>query len=180
MQLKQLGLPFAVRPADIDEAPHPEETPCAIATRLASSKASHVVSLVDPNYVVIGCDQTAECNGVPLGKPGTPARAAEQLRLSAGQCVTFHSAISVHSKQLRFQETQCIETRVEFRPLTESQILDYVARELPLDCAGSFKCEGLGIALFESITSSDPTALIGLPLIALTSMLKRVGINPLN
>lgn len=175
-QLTQLQLKFTASPTHIDEEALINEPACALAQRLAKAKA-WAASANGIGGLIIGCDQTAECGGRVLGKPGTAENAQEQLRFCSGREVRFHSAICLLRTEDHFQQLQCIETHVQFRPLNNEQIARYIAREKPLDCAGSFKCEGLGIALFESITSEDPTALIGLPLIALTTMLTKAGIQ---
>lgn len=167
-QLKQLGLNFECIPPNIDETPAANEQAEALARRLAEAKARHTI-LNHPESLVIGSDQTADLEGVILGKPHDAHRAAAQLSACAGKTVRFYTAIALLSS--RMQQLEVICTEVKFRQLTENQILTYIKKEEPLDCAGSFKCEGLGIALFEHIRSTDPSALIGLPLICLTRML---------
>lgn len=174
-QLRQLGLAFTARPADIDEAPRPTETAEVTAVRLAEAKARAVEAAAPESAFIIGCDQTADCNGQRLGKPGSVDNAQRQLERCSGQQVIFHSALCVLEKSTGQTLTASIPTRVQFRPLSNRQIERYIALENPLDCAGSFKCEGLGIALFESIDSHDPSALVGLPLIQLTSFLLELG-----
>lgn len=175
-QLGQLQLKFTASPTHIDEEALAGETACALAQRLAKTKAwAAAANGIDG--LIIGCDQTADCGGRVLGKPGTPENAQEQLRFCSGREVCFHSAICLLRTEDSFQQVQCVETHVQFRPLNDQQIARYIARDNPLDCAGSFKCEGLGIALFESITSKDPSALIGLPLIALTTMFSNADIQ---
>jgi len=173
--LERLGIPFSVISADIDESPNPDETGEALALRLAESKARKVADQ-QPGHWVIGADQVAECDGQLLGKPGTVSRAVEQLEATAGREIVFHSAIALIRDNRT--ETCCIPTRVRLRPLSRARIEEYVARDRPLDCAGAMKSEQLGIVLAESMTSDDPTALIGLPLIALTELLERFGLSP--
>ena len=160
----------------MDETPHPGETPEALALRLSVAKAQAVVS-AHPGCVVIGSDQVATVDGQPIGKPGDFERARVQLRALAGQTVEFHSALAV-TDGVRTEKADIV-TRCRFRPLSDQAIDAYLRAEEPYDTAGSAKAESLGIALMESIQSDDPTAIIGLPLIALTSMLARFGLDPL-
>lgn len=148
------------------------EAPLAVATRLATAKAAEVAARY-PGAWVIGSDQVANLNGQPLGKPGTAETACAQLAAMSGQTVRFHTAISLMRDGESFSAVDLTEVR--FRTLGQEEIARYVAAEQPLDCAGSFKCEGLGISLFEAIDNRDPTALIGLPLIALCGLLRRAG-----
>ena len=154
----------------------PGETPEALALRLSVAKAQAVVS-AHPGCVVIGSDQVATVDGQPIGKPGDFERARVQLRALAGQTVEFHSALAV-TDGVRTEKADIV-TRCRFRPLSDQAIDAYLRAEEPYDTAGSAKAESLGIALMESIQSDDPTAIIGLPLIALTSMLARFGLDPL-
>jgi septum formation protein len=157
-----------------DEEPLPGEAPAARATRLAEAKA-RAVAVTRPGAVVIGSDQVADLDGIVLDKPGTVHAAHKQLAASSGREVIFHTAVCVmDARGNAFVHVD--ETRVHFRTLSTHDIERYVERERPLDCAGSFKCEGLGIALFERIVNEDPTALIGLPLIATCSLLRDAGI----
>lgn len=177
-QLQQLGLAFTCRPVDINESVAPGETAREAALRLSTAKASAVV---EPGQIlVIGSDQTAALDDKILGKPGTTDNAVNQLSACSGRQVTFYSGLCVLDTETSAVQQACIVTSVKFRKLTARQISHYISREQPLDCAGSFKCEGLGIALFESITSDDPSALIGLPLISLTKMLLAFGVDVLN
>lgn len=170
--LERLGLPFDCARPQVDETPQANEAPLALATRLASAKAADVAARY-PGCWVIGSDQVADLNGQPLGKPGTVEAACAQLAAMSGQTVRFHTAISLTRDGESF--TAIDLTQVRFRALQAPEIARYVAIEQPLDCAGSFKCEGLGISLFEAIDNRDPTALIGLPLIALCGVLRRAG-----
>lgn len=175
--LSRLTLDFDVITPDIDETPLAGETPLAIARRLSLEKARWVASRA-PGAIVIGADQVLDCHGKALGKPGTLNAACEQLARLSGQTVTFHSAVAVVTPvDTRVRVSSCEAT---FRRLTESQISRYVALEQPVDTAGSAKAEGLGIALLTSLKSDDPTAIIGLPLIALTQLLSLAGLDPLN
>lgn len=157
-----------------DEAPLPAEAPAERAARLAEAKA-RAVAVTRPGCVVIGSDQVADLDGKVLDKPGTVHAAHEQLSASSGREVVFHTAVCVIDAGGR-AALHVDETRVHFRHLSTQDIERYVTRERPLDCAGSFKCEGLGIALFERIANEDPTALIGLPLIATCRLLRDAGI----
>lgn len=172
--LRRLPLPFTAHPADIDETTLPGETPQARAARLADGKAA-ALSKQFPHQWILGSDQVAALGEQQLGKPGTAARAQEQLRRMRGQRVDFWTAATLlqpHSGE-RFRLMD--HTQVRLRPLSDAEIERYVALESPLDCAGSFKVEGAGICLFDAIESSDPTALIGLPLIGLSQLLRRAG-----
>ena len=176
--LERLGLPFEAMAPDVDETPQPDEAPDALVARLSKAKANAVARRLT-DALVIGSDQLAVVEGEILGKPGTEARAREQLALLSGRQVTFLTGLCLTRAGAADDpdsQFELVETPVQFRQLTEAQIADYVAREQPLDCAGAFKSEGLGIALFERLGGDDPNALIGLPLIALCSMLERAGL----
>ena len=153
------------------------EEPRALALRLAQAKAQ-VVAAQYPGHIVIGADQAASLHGTPVGKPGNFASAKRQLRALSGQSVVFHSAMSVALDQ-RFQTVE-IPTICVFRTLTNAAIDRYLAIDTPFDTAGSAKAESLGIALMQSMESSDPTSIIGLPLIALTRLLADFGLDPLD
>lgn len=170
--LERLGLPFDCAGPDVDETPLNGEAPLALATRLAAAKSAEVAARY-PGAWVIGSDQVADLNGQPLGKPGTFEAACAQLAAMSGQTVRFHTAISLRRDRESLAALDLTEVR--FRVLDPQEIARYVAAERPLDCAGSFKCEGLGISLFEAIDNRDPTALIGLPLIALCGLLRQAG-----
>ncbi|HDS1300807.1 MULTISPECIES: Maf family nucleotide pyrophosphatase [Stenotrophomonas maltophilia group] len=170
--LQRLGLPFDCARPEVDETPLNAETPLVLATRLATAKAAEVAARY-PGAWVIGSDQVADLNGRPLGKPGTAEAACAQLAAMSGQTVRFHTAISLTRDGESLSAVDLTEVR--FRALGQEEIARYVAAEQPLDCAGSFKCEGLGISLFEAIDNRDPTALIGLPLIALCGLLRQAG-----
>jgi septum formation protein len=177
--LQRLHLPFEVISPDVDESPTPDETPAGLARRLALGKAQAVASrLTATDAVVIGADQVLELDGQPLGKPGDLPRARSQLKSLSGQCVTFHSAVSVISSA--GEQISVVPCRATFRTLDDQQIERYLTLETPFDTAGSAKAEGLGISLLARLQSDDPTAIIGLPLIALTQMLIKAGLDPLN
>lgn len=160
---------------DVDEQPLPGETPAARAARLAAAKAA-AVSNKRRDAVVIGSDQVATLDGAILHKPGSIEGAHEQLRTSSGKTVDFHTGLCVIDGRDGSARSCADLTRVVFRTLSGDEVERYVARERPLDCAGSFKSEGAGIALFERIESEDPTALVGLPLIALARLLREAGV----
>lgn len=175
--LERLGLPFTSHSPDIDESALADESPETLVARLARGKAE-AVARDHPDAVVIGSDQVAVCGDQVLGKPGTDERARAQLASVAGRQVDFLTGLCVLSPGGAAQQA-VIPTRVRFRDLTATEIADYVARERPLDCAGACKSEGLGIALLASLSSDDPTALIGLPLIELCRMLEASGVHVL-
>jgi len=176
--LQRLHLPFKVQAPDVDETPQPGEAPAALAQRLALAKA-RAVAQTQPGAAVIGSDQVAELAGVPVGKPGDHATAVAQLRAMSGQRVLFHTAVSVVCADRGFARTLLAPVTVRFRHLDDAQIEHYLRTETPYDCAGSAKCETLGIALLDSIESDDPTALVGLPLIRTCTLLRELGIEPL-
>lgn len=171
--LARLGLPFEAVAPGVDETPQAGEAPSTLVERLARAKAS-AVSRAMPEACVIGSDQLAEFDGRPLGKPGTPQRAIEQLAAMSGRDVTFLTAVCV-MRGGREVGLHVDRTVVRFRTLSTDAIERYVAAEQPYDCAGSFKSEGRGIALFDAIETADPTALIGLPLIATARLLRDAG-----
>jgi septum formation protein len=174
--LARLTLAFRIVAPDVDETRRDGEPPAALADRLALAKA-HAVGANCPNALIIGSDQVAELDGRALGKPGSVEVACAQLAASSGRRVTFHTALCLLDTRSGRSGTAVDITHVVFRHLDAAEIARYVDAERPLDCAGSFKAEGLGISLFERIESSDPTALIGLPLIALAHLLRNAGIR---
>lgn len=176
--LERLRLPFEVHAPEVDETPLPGEAPAALAQRLALAKA-HAVSAAHPDAVVIGSDQVADLAGTPVGKPGTHERAVEQLRSMRGRSVVFQTAVAVVRGSTSYVGTALAPVTVRFRELSDAEIEHYLRAEQPYDCAGSAKCETLGIALLESISSDDPTALVGLPLIQTCALLRAAGIDPL-
>lgn len=174
--LQRLGMAFECVAPEVDETPQPDETPPALAMRLALAKARAVANL-HPDAVVIGSDQVADLNGQPLGKPGNHIRARAQLQTMRGQTVVFQTAVAVVCLATGFERAALAAVAVKFRELTDHEIEAYLLRETPYDCAGSAKSEGLGIALLDSIDSDDPTALIGLPLIRTCAMLRAAGVR---
>jgi septum formation protein len=174
--LTRLGIPFEARSPGTNEDPLPGETSAALAARLATAKA-HAIRVADA--VVIGADQAASLDGLRLGKPGGHARALQQLRAAQGKKVLFHTAVTVVDTGSGREWTHVDETGVQFARRTDAELDRYLEIEQPYDCAGSFKSEGLGVALFERIESSDPTALIGLPLIWLAATLRAAGLDAL-
>lgn len=175
--LERLGLPFRQRSADIDETPRRGESPADLVMRLARAKAA-TIARMEPQAIVIGSDQVAVRGEEILGKPADAGRAMAQLAHSAGRHVEFLTGVCVLAPGHKDDPEEHMDiTRVVFRPLDAGEIRRYVEREQPLDCAGSFRAEGLGIALFERIDSQDPTGLIGLPLIWLAQALRRLGVE---
>jgi septum formation protein len=172
--LRRLVDDFTQAAPGTDEAALEGEAPATRALRLAEAKA-RAVAMSHPGRIIIGSDQVADLDGRVLDKPGTVHAAHHQLEASSGREVVFHTAVCVLDA-LGEAHTHVDETRVTFRTLTHEDIVRYVERERPLDCAGSFKCEGLGISLFERIANEDPTALVGLPLIATSRLLRTAGI----
>ena len=172
--LERLGLPFTVARPDTDETPLPDESPQALTERLALAKAEAVLAGAADDTWVIGSDQVAELDSRPLGKPGRHAAAVAQLQSMSGRQVRFLTAVCLAGPAGRRLQALDI-TAVRFRRLSDDEIARYIVREQPLDCAGSFKSEGLGIALFEEIDNRDPTALIGLPMIATARLLREAG-----
>jgi septum formation protein len=176
--LARLRLPFDVVSPEVDETPRPGESPAALAARLAQAKAAAVAAL-HPHAVVIGSDQVAELDGQPIGKPGTHERAVQQLRSMRGRSVVFHTAVAVQRAATGYAGAALAPVTVRFRSLSDAEIEHYLRAEQPYDCAGSAKCETLGIALLEAIESDDPTALVGLPLIRTCKLLRAAGFDPL-
>jgi septum formation protein len=177
-QLARLGLPFQVEAPLVDEAPIPGEAPAARARRLAHAKAL-AVSSRHPEAWVLGSDQVADCAGRIHDKPGDAARCREQLRASSGRAVQFHTAVVLRRHRPEAVREHVDRTIVHFRALGDEEIARYVERDLPFDCAGGFRCEGLGVALFEAIETRDPSALVGLPLIWVAQALREAGLDPL-
>ncbi len=177
--LSRLHLPFETMAPDVDETPEAGETPAATALRLARAKAQAVAARA-PQALVIGSDQVATLDDAQIGKPGSHERALQQLQALRGRRVVFHTALCLldgrDAASVPLQSVD-VQSVVVFRDLPDTELDAYLRIEQPYDCAGSAKNEGLGIALLESIESTDPTALTGLPLIALTSMLRRAGIR---
>jgi septum formation protein len=176
MLLGRLGLPYTCYPPGVDEQSLPGEDPREMVGRLAAAKAS-AVSDVFPEATVIGSDQLAVFDGLPVGKPGSHQRAVEQLRAFSSKTIDFMTSVTVLASPggVEASHTDC--TRVKFRTLSDADIERYLAKEQPYDCAGSFRAEALGITLFESISSEDPTALLGLPLIRTAELLRQAGFS---
>lgn len=176
--LERLQLEFTAAAPAIDETPHPTEQAANLAPRLALAKARNLAQQF-PNALIIGSDQAATCDGQHLHKPGTEANAIAQLMHCQGKTVTFHTGLCLLNSASGDYLLDTIPYQVTFHTLNEAQITTYIKKEQPLDCAGSFKCEGLGSALFAQMRGSDPTALEGLPLIRLCAMLRHFGLDPL-
>jgi septum formation protein len=176
--LTRLRLPFGVVSPEVDETPQPGEAPAALALRLALAKA-RAVAAQHPGAVVIGADQVADLDGHAIGKPGTHKRASQQLRMLSGQQAVFQTAVAVVRRDIAYEAVMLAPVTVRFRMLSDVEIERYLRLEQPYDCAGSAKCETLGITLLERIDSDDPTALIGLPLIRTSQMLRAAGLDPL-
>ena len=175
--LERLRLPFSVDSPDIDETPGPGEKARALALRLAQEKARAVADR-QPGAIVVGSDQVPDLDGLLLGKPGTVEAAVHQLRACSGREVHFDTGICVIDAA-GHAEAETVPVTVHFRTLSETEIRRYVDLDRPLDCAGSFKWESLGVTLFERLETDDPTALEGLPLIALSRMLRKAGLDVL-
>lgn len=173
--LERFGLPFDTDRPEVDETPLPDETPPETANRLAIEKA-RAVAIRHQDALIIGSDQVAHIGTEVFGKPGTVERAAAQLRRMSGETVIFHTALALINTRTGALRNTSVPTRVRFRTLDEAEIHRYIEKERPLDCAGSAKSEGLGITLLDSLSGDDPTALIGLPLIALARMLREEGV----
>lgn len=173
--LARLRLAFTVAAPGVDETALADEPPAATAARLAVAKARAVLA-THPGAVVIGSDQVAELDGRPLGKPLQHAAALQQLMAMQGRTVVFHTALAVAGPADDALQFDCVPTSVTFRALSPPALDAYLRADEPYDCAGAAKIESLGIALVERVESEDPTALVGLPLIRLTSMLTAAGI----
>ena len=173
--LGRLNLEFICVSPDIDEKPLEREAPDNLVIRLAQEKAQKVALEYQDSWI-IGSDQSAVFYGQLIGKPGSVEAAKSQLKSFNGKEVIFYTSVCLLNRQSEYLETKTTTTKVKFRELTEVEIRDYVAKDNPIDCAGSFKAESIGISLFDAVESKDPTALIGLPLIALCGLLRSAGI----
>jgi len=173
--LLRLRLPFSVQAPQVDERALPGEAPLSTARRLALAKAK-AVALGRPGTIVIGSDQVADVDGEALSKPGTHDSALAQLARMQGREVVFHTAIAVIGPTGQ-EQVDDVPTAVRFRSLPMERLEAYLLADTPYDCAGAAKIESLGITLLESVRSEDPTALVGLPLIRLTSMLAACGVH---
>ncbi len=173
--LERLGLRFETASPGSDEAPLPGESPSATATRLAIVKARAVAGRF-LDALIIGSDQVASCEGVILDKPGSHENARKQLAYMNGKTARFDTAVALLDATSGLVASRVVTCDVAIRRLMPEQIENYLLREQPYDCAGSAKSEGLGIAIMESLRTDDPTALVGLPLIALTELLEQAGL----
>lgn len=176
--LEKLAIPFECAAPEVDETPLPGETPRHLVSRLAQEKALSLAHRY-PSHLIIGSDQICVLDGEITGKPLTEEKARQQLTKASGNIVTFYTGLALYNSANGHLQTEVEPFDVHFRHLSEVEIEDYVRKERPLHCAGSFKSEGLGIALFERLEGRDPNTLIGLPLIALCQMLRREEMNPL-
>lgn len=176
MLLERLRLRFETDKPETDETALPGEAPAATAERLSVEKARAVASR-HPDALIIGSDQVAYLGVEVFGKPGTTENAVRQLQRMRGETVVFHTALTLLNTRSGATQTVGVPTHARFRQLSDEEIRRYVEKEKPLDCAGSAKSEGLGIALLEAMSGDDPTALIGLPLIALSRMLRHEGLG---
>ena len=174
--LKRLGVPFAAHAPDTDEARRPGESAATMARRLAESKARSIAP-AHPHTLIIGSDQTVAADGDIIGKPGDAATARRQLTAASGKWRTFHTALCLLNSNSDRLHAEVVDYRVKFRVLGAAEINRYLQHEQPFDCAASMKSEGLGIALLEKLEGPDPTALVGLPLIALSRMLRAEGVR---
>ncbi|MDH5257045.1 MAG: Maf family nucleotide pyrophosphatase [Gammaproteobacteria bacterium] len=174
--LSRLQLNFDTSSPDVDESALENETPSELVQRLATKKANAVAEKV-LDCICIGSDQVAVCDDIILGKPGTLEKAVEQLHFLSGKRVCFHTGLSVISTKNALIQTDEVKFYVEFRELSDSMIRNYLKKEPAFNCAGSFKSESLGIALTKRMLGPDPTSLIGLPLIRLTEMLEKAGVD---
>lgn len=176
--LKKLQLPFSIAIPDIDEQPKAGESPQQLVARLAEQKAQ-AVAATHPGSLVIGSDQVCVLDGRITGKPHSHARAVAQLKAASGRRVTFYTGLAlVHADSGRCH-SRVEPFHIQFRNLSEAMIERYLKQDQPYQCAGSFKSEGLGIALFEKMEGDDPNTLVGLPLIQLVELLAREGVNVL-
>jgi MAF protein len=176
--LGKLAIPFETGTPDIDETPYPGELPNALVSRLSAEKAAALQSAY-PDSLIVGSDQIATLDNTLLTKPGSLEKAKKMLLACSGRQVNFITGLSLLNTTTGRCKTVVEEFQVYFRSLSEREISRYLEKELPLDCAGSFKVEGLGICLFEKLQGNDPNALIGLPLIRLVDLLKAEGLSPL-
>ena len=172
--LTRLQLPFSCEAPGVDETHMPGESPETLARRLSLAKAQEVAEHY-PGALVIGSDQVACVDGAIQGKPGGFEAARAQLQASSGSVVTFYTGVALVALEHSLEQVTTVPFRVHFRQLRDTEIEDYLRKEQPYDCAGSFKSEGLGIALFDAMEGEDPTALEGLPLITLSKMLSEAG-----
>jgi len=176
--LEKLGVTVECAAPGVDETALPGETPRHLVLRLAQAKAQALAERY-PQHLIIGSDQVCVLDGEITGKPLTEENAVKQLMKARGNIVTFYTGLALYNSATGHLQTECEPFDVHFRHLSEQEITDYLRKERPLNCAGSFKSEGLGITLFERLEGRDPNTLVGLPLIALCQMLRREDCNPL-
>lgn len=176
--LKKIYSSFDSASPDIDESSKPNESPMDLSKRLALEKASALTEQF-PNHLIIGSDQVAMLDGIQLTKPGSHENCIKQLTFSSGKTITFHTSLCLLNSETLESIIDVDICKVQMKRLSAEQIENYVTRDKPYGCAAAFKSEGLGIALFEKITGEDPNALVGLPLIKLTTALKQMGVNVL-
>lgn len=179
MLLERLKYPFAITAPQVDETPLPNEAPINLVTRLSEAKA-RAGAQDYPHAMVIGSDQVAYLDDTIIGKPGTTAAAIMQLERASGRSVLFYTGLCLLDAKTGQFEVASVTCKVHFRNLTRAQIEGYIAKEAVINCAGSFKSESLGVALFQRVEGDDPSSLMGLPLICLCSMLERMGVSVLN
>src|SRR2546430_16354456 len=173
---ERLGLPFTFVAPKTDGPVRQGDLPAATSVRLAEAKA-HAVAAAHPNALIIGCDQVAACDGIAIGKPRDRDDALAQLKTMRGRTIIFHTALALLNTRSDHCQTALVDVASTFRVLGDEQLAAYIDRDQPYDCAGSVKCESLGIALFSRIASDDPTALIGLRLIRLTDIVMAEGLQ---
>jgi MAF protein len=176
--LQKLSLPFIAVAPNIDETAHQDETAAQLVIRLARAKAQ-ALACGYPQHLIIGSDQVCVMGQQIVGKPYTTEKAVAQLLAASGKRITFYTGLALLNSSTGTCQTCCEVFDVDFRQLTEQEIRNYIQKEQPLQCAGSFKSEGLGITLFEQLNGKDPNTLVGLPLITLCEMLRNEGCNPL-
>ena len=176
--LEKLGIPFITASPEVDETAQPNESATDLVKRLAAAKACALAKAY-PAHFIAGSDQVCVIDGKITGKPHTEENARAQLRQASGNSVVFYTGLALLDSRNNTLKVICEPFRVDFRPLSEAEISRYIRKEQPLNCAGSFKSEGLGITLFDRLSGRDPNTLVGLPLIALCEMLREAGIDPL-
>lgn len=177
--LKRLMIPFQCVAPDIDESAYPEEDIEHYIRRMTLFKATAVADQIEAPAIIIASDQSASFNGQIVGKPHTKDKAIEQLMSFSGNTVSFLTGVSVLNTETNTTDYKLAKYSVTFRQLERADVVRYIDKEQPLDCAGSFKCEGLGVSLFKAMEGDDPTSLEGLPLIATCELLRRAGLDPL-
>ncbi len=178
MLLEKLGIPFITASPEVDESAQPSESATDLVKRLAAAKACALADAF-PAHLIIGSDQVCVINGKITGKPHTEENARLQLAQASGRSVVFYTGLALFDSKMNTLNVICEPFSVDFRTLSEAEISSYIRKEQPLNCAGSFKSEGLGITLFDRLAGRDPNTLVGLPLIALCEMLRAAGIDPL-